>query len=211
MIALARARWPHAANVRWLLGDLLDPGLPLAPEGYDAVTALSSLHHLDLHDGLTRLASLVRPGGVLAVVGLYRNETPADYAWEPVSMLANAAVGTARAARRRAGFPHPSDRPHHDRPHHDGPRPDRPHPGGPHPGGPRHDWPHPDHPHPGWPGATGRTPVRTRQPYDPGLPMRAPQDSLAEITAAARQTIPGARIRRRVFWRYTLAWHRPPD
>jgi SAM-dependent methyltransferase len=96
MIALARARWPGASNVRWLHGDLRDPELPLAPAGYDAVTALSSLHHLDLHAGLARLASLVRPGGVLAVVGLYRTETAADYAWEPVSLVANAAVGTAR-------------------------------------------------------------------------------------------------------------------
>ncbi|MGI5217347.1 class I SAM-dependent methyltransferase [Nocardia sp. CA-290969] len=49
-----------------------------------------------------------------------------------------------------------------------------------------------------------------------GLPahMRAPtadpQETLAEIRAAARQTLPTARIRRRLFWRYTLVYDAPP-
>jgi SAM-dependent methyltransferase len=198
MIALARARWPAASNVRWLHGDILDPELPVAPAGYDTVTALSSLHHADLHACLARLASLVRPGGVLAVVGLYRNATVADRAWEPVSLLANAAVGATRAARRRAGFPHPSDRPYAAA----CPQPARPE--GALPGEAREP-----RPGAGLPTGAGQSAEAGRQPYDSGLSMRAPQDSLAEIAAAARQLTPGARIRRRVFWRYTLVWRRP--
>lgn len=71
MIERARTSWPQAANARWLNGDLLDPDLSLAPGGYDVVTALSSLHHLPLKPGLARLASLVRPGGVLRVFWRY--------------------------------------------------------------------------------------------------------------------------------------------
>lgn len=150
MIARARDLHPQAPRVRWLSGDLLDPGLPLDPDGYDAVTALSSLHHLPLRPGLARLAGLLRPGGVLVVVGLYRNASPAEYAFEAVRLPANAVVGAVLAARGRACEPH-----------------------------------------------------------DAGMPARPAETSWTEITAAARELVPGARLRRHFFWRYSLLWHRP--
>jgi SAM-dependent methyltransferase len=150
MIARARDLHPQAPRVRWLSGDLLDPGLPLDPDGYDAVTALSSLHHLPLRPGLARLAGLLRPGGVLVVVGLYRNASPAEYAFEGVRQPANAVAGAVLAARGRAG-----------------------------------------------------------KPYDAGMPVWPAEASWREITAAAREVVPGARLRRRFFWRYSLLWHRP--
>lgn len=136
-------------RARWLVGDVLTTDLH--PEGYDLVTALSSLHHLPLRAGLTRLADLVRPGGTLAVVGLYRHATLADLAMEAVTLPANAAVGAVLAARGRAG-----------------------------------------------------------KPNDEGMPVRDPDTTLAEIRTAAADLLPGAVIRRRVFWRYTLRWRRPP-
>ncbi|HEY1641037.1 MAG TPA: class I SAM-dependent methyltransferase [Streptosporangiaceae bacterium] len=150
MIERARTLWPGAAAVRWIGGDLLDPDLPLAAGGYDAVTAVSSLHHLPLRPGLRRLASLVRPGGVLAVVGLYRLATPADFAFEAVRPPANAVAGAVLALRGRAGKPH-----------------------------------------------------------ETGMPVRDAADSLPDIRAAARDLTPGAQVRARLFWRYTLLWRRP--
>jgi len=58
------------------VADLLDPALPLEHEGYDAVTAVSSLHHMPLQPALGRLAGLVRPGGVLALVSWRLSSTP---------------------------------------------------------------------------------------------------------------------------------------
>lgn len=37
-------------------------------------------------------------------------------------------------------------------------------------------------------------------------PVAAPRESLADIAFAARDILPGARIRRRLFWRYTLVF-----
>ncbi|MEV0359852.1 class I SAM-dependent methyltransferase [Nocardia sp. NPDC050697] len=37
-------------------------------------------------------------------------------------------------------------------------------------------------------------------------PVAEPRETLAEIRAAAARELPGARIRRRLFWRYTLVW-----
>jgi len=44
----------------------------------------------------------------------------------------------------------------------------------------------------------------------PVMPVRDPATTLAEITAAARTHLPGATIRRRLYFRYTLRWDKPP-
>ncbi|SHF81990.1 class I SAM-dependent methyltransferase [Streptoalloteichus hindustanus] len=150
MIERARARTPALPHVRWLVGDVLDSVLPLHPDGYDAVTALSSLHHMSLRPALTRLAELVRPGGTLAVVGMYRQSTAADRAVEVAALPANAAVGAFRALRGRGG-----------------------------------------------------------KPGNEGMPVQAPTTTLADLRAVAGEVLPGARLRRGLFWRYQLVWRRP--
>ncbi|MBD3008254.1 bifunctional 2-polyprenyl-6-hydroxyphenol methylase/3-demethylubiquinol 3-O-methyltransferase UbiG [Streptomyces sp. 5-10] len=41
-------------------------------------------------------------------------------------------------------------------------------------------------------------------------PTTAPQETMGDIRAAAAQELPGARIRRRLFWRYSLVYDAPP-
>lgn len=43
----------------------------------------------------------------------------------------------------------------------------------------------------------------------PNAQMRDPVDDYADIRSAARELLPGARMRRRLMWRYTLLWHKP--
>jgi len=78
--ALTRA----AANggeprVRFIEGDVMTRPFPL--ESFDAITVVATLHHLPLRLALLRFRYLLRPGGVLAVVGLYRHRTLVDYAF----------------------------------------------------------------------------------------------------------------------------------
>jgi SAM-dependent methyltransferase len=151
MIGRARAV-AGGSRVRWLLGDLLDASLPLNADGYDVVTAVSSLHHMPLRPALGRLSALVRPGGVLAVVGCYRAAAVGDYLLNVLAVPANAVVGMVRAAGSRAGKPHDVD-----------------------------------------------------------MPVKWPPDTtLADIQDAAADLLPGARVRRLLFFRYGLEWTRPP-
>jgi SAM-dependent methyltransferase len=150
-VMIRRARRSGArGNVRWLRGDLLDPGLSLAPGGYDAVTVLSSVHHLPLRAGLARLAGLVRGGGVLVIVGLYRPATAADWVTQMLALPANGFVGAWLALRGRAGK------------------------------------------------------------RDEDMPVGPAGTTLSELRSVTAEVLPGFKPRRRLFWRYSLVWRRPP-
>lgn len=44
---------------------------------------------------------------------------------------------------------------------------------------------------------------------DPEVGMTEPTESLAQVRAVARRLLPGARIRRHLYWRFTLTWTAP--
>lgn len=47
------------------------------------------------------------------------------------------------------------------------------------------------------------------KPHDTEMPMVMTAPTLPEIRAAAAEILPGARIRRHLFWRYSLVWRAP--
>jgi SAM-dependent methyltransferase len=71
---LSRARSRHVGlPVEWVQGDFF---ALVPPENrlFDAVVSVASLHHFDAKAALTRFSELVRPGGVVAVIGLAAND-----------------------------------------------------------------------------------------------------------------------------------------
>ncbi|OCI30936.1 class I SAM-dependent methyltransferase [Oerskovia enterophila] len=50
---------------------------------------------------------------------------------------------------------------------------------------------------------------RRRGEWEHGAPIAEVTTSHAELRAAAREILPGARLRRRLYWRYTLVWRAP--
>lgn len=73
VVACARECAAGPANVRFAVAEFLSwPG-----DGtYDFVSMVASLHHMPMRAGLTRARALLRPGGVLAVLGLDRARSP---------------------------------------------------------------------------------------------------------------------------------------
>ncbi|MFF3030505.1 class I SAM-dependent methyltransferase [Streptomyces rubiginosohelvolus] len=51
---------------------------------------------------------------------------------------------------------------------------------------------------------------RAPRPDSMTAPTRPATMTFAEIVREARRVLPGARLRRRLFWRYTLVWHQGP-
>ncbi|MFI7130957.1 class I SAM-dependent methyltransferase [Nonomuraea sp. NPDC050153] len=82
----------HPDDVEFILGDFLTH--PFEPASFDVVASVATLHHLDAATGLARMRDLLRPGGVLAVVGLARSTMPNDLPRD----LAGVAVGTLHRA-----------------------------------------------------------------------------------------------------------------
>lgn len=142
MVDRARVLSPGLPGVAFTHGNFLDAALPSA--GYDLVTAVASLHHLDLPAALGRADRLLRPGGVLAVVGLARNATPVDWLVGAAGLPANWAYRALRG-----------------------------------------DW-------------------------CPGAPVQDPTTSWSEVRAAFG-TLPGARYRRHLLWRYSVVWRKPAN
>ncbi|MGP3969059.1 class I SAM-dependent methyltransferase [Streptomyces sp. 6N223] len=76
MLALARERGKGLANAAFREGDFLAADLKAG--SYDFVCSVSAVHHMDFAAALTRMRELLRPGGVLVVVGLARDATAGD-------------------------------------------------------------------------------------------------------------------------------------
>ena len=68
---------PGPAGIGYLVGDVARA--PLQPGSFDLVTSVAMVHHMDAELALGRMSELLRPGGVLAVVGLARDSSPADF------------------------------------------------------------------------------------------------------------------------------------
>lgn len=88
-------------DVDYVLGDFLTH--PFEPASFDVVASVATLHHMDAATALTRMRDLLRPGGVLAVVGLARSVMPRDLPRD----LAGVAVGTLHRAVK-GHWRHPS-------------------------------------------------------------------------------------------------------
>ena len=74
VLARARARHP-GLPIEWQCGDVFDLDLrPTTDHPFDAVLSVATLHHMDAIAGLSRFAELVRPGGVVGVIGLAAND-----------------------------------------------------------------------------------------------------------------------------------------
>lgn len=83
-IGLARAQ--GGESVEYVLGDFLEH--PFEPASFDLVASVAALHHMDAETGLTRMARLVRPGGLLVVLGLARSQQLVDFALDVAASVA---------------------------------------------------------------------------------------------------------------------------
>jgi SAM-dependent methyltransferase len=91
---LERARRLHAGKpITWLEGDFMTA--PLERGSFDAVLSVATLHHLDMESALRRCAGLVRPGGVVGVVGLAAFDWR-DLPYELAGTVASRLIGSSR-------------------------------------------------------------------------------------------------------------------
>jgi len=86
-LACARAPTGSSPRITFVEDDVMTH--PFPEESFDLIASVATLHHLPLRSALARFRSLLRPGGVLAIVGLYRAHTLGDYALAAAAVPAN--------------------------------------------------------------------------------------------------------------------------
>lgn len=86
-IARARISVNSEASVQFVEGDVM--AYPFLDDSFDLIVAVAALHHLPLRPALIRFRNLLRTGGVLAVIGLYRGETLRDLAFSAAAFPAS--------------------------------------------------------------------------------------------------------------------------
>ena len=104
-LVLARERSRDIANVSYVDTDLFD--FEGAIGSYDFISLIAVVHHMDFDEATARLQTLLAPGGVLAVLGVAREDTIPEYARSCVTFVLNALVGAWFALRRAVGRPAP--------------------------------------------------------------------------------------------------------
>lgn len=85
--SIEAARAQGGEGITYILGDVL--AYPFEPASFDFVTSVATLHHMDAEAGLTRMASLLRPVGVLVVIGLARSRQLSDVAFDLAGAVAS--------------------------------------------------------------------------------------------------------------------------
>jgi SAM-dependent methyltransferase len=146
MVARASSRSAGYANLHYSCGDFLARTYP--PASFDCVACIATLHHLPARKALATMADLLKPGGHLLVLDLYR----ATAAGDVLVSAAGAAVDVITRVVRR---------------------------------------------------------TRQSQALCAAWAEHAPLDqylSIAEINRLCSDTLPRARIRRHLYFRYSLIW-----
>lgn len=59
---------------------------PHETKRYDFISVIAALHHMDPFKATERMVRLLRPNGVLAILGLYKEETYLDFLWSLASV-----------------------------------------------------------------------------------------------------------------------------
>jgi SAM-dependent methyltransferase len=85
-IELAREQ-DRTGDIQYLAADFLT--YPFESESFDAVVSVAALHHMDAVAALTRMRDLLRPGGVLVVIGLARSRFPTDLPLDAAAVVAS--------------------------------------------------------------------------------------------------------------------------
>jgi SAM-dependent methyltransferase len=76
VIRQARDFSTHVRNIRFIEADFMTW---TSSDSYDVISMIAVLHHLPFDEALNKAARLLRPGGVLIVLGLHRAASPIHF------------------------------------------------------------------------------------------------------------------------------------
>jgi SAM-dependent methyltransferase len=151
MIQIAQARSAGYANIDYRVADARSWDWPA--EHFAGIVSVATLHHLPLAEILPGLRAALRPGGVLAILDLFKSAGPRDRLLDALALPVSAVLNLLKNGCLRAS-------------------------------------------------SEARAAWDAHGQHDVYL-------TLADLRQACADILPGARVRRHLFWRYSLVWHKP--
>jgi SAM-dependent methyltransferase len=101
IITVARQR-TTSSSIEYIEGDFLT--YRFGGARFDFVSAVASIHHMPLAAALETAAALLKPGGVLVVLGMFRERKVIDFPYSAAAALMSASFA-ARRGRSGPGAP----------------------------------------------------------------------------------------------------------
>jgi SAM-dependent methyltransferase len=71
-------------NIHYVVADVMTYDLPT--DQFDCIVSVAALHHMDLEGILTKLRTALAPGGILAVLDLYKSASMTDYLGDVIAV-----------------------------------------------------------------------------------------------------------------------------
>ena len=100
MVEGAIAASASVKNLRYRCEDFLEMEYPA--NSFDCIASIATIHHLPLGGTLRKIREILRPGGRLLILDLYRSRQLLDYAFSAVGVAANIIMEAARRQSRNA-------------------------------------------------------------------------------------------------------------
>ncbi len=100
MIRLARDRSQEHLRIRYEMADAL--AFDWSEDRFDFVASIATLHHLPTETALHQFKRLLNPGGVLAILDLYKQDTVREYLSNCVAVPANVVLSLIHNSQLRS-------------------------------------------------------------------------------------------------------------
>lgn len=99
MIELAKKETGSSPDgIEYVFGDILT--YPFKLESFDVIASVATLHHMDTVAALKRIRDLLRPGGIVVIIGVARSRIPQDLFYNIGGMV------TSRMFKMKRAFWH---------------------------------------------------------------------------------------------------------
>ena len=104
MIIRARLLSRDYPNIDYQIGDFMEQDYP--DEAFHCIVAVATAHHLPMQDFLQKAKRMLKAGGRLILVDLYRTAHPTDYLYHMTALPVSMMLRLSRNGRLRNGQAH---------------------------------------------------------------------------------------------------------
>lgn len=86
-ISYSKSKYKCQNNIVFIDGSFLEHDFK--DHKFDFISAIASIHHMDFNSALEKMNSLLKPGGKITILGLYKESSVSDFLFSLIAVLPN--------------------------------------------------------------------------------------------------------------------------